>query len=258
MASNTLNLLIDAGNTRVKWGWQTGEELVQQGEWLHRNLKNKTPPADWLHSPAGPAGRPQHILAANVAGEALAACIRSRTKLLFDRQPEFIKATQSACGVTNGYDDPELIGADRWAAIIGAFSMLGGPVCVVDVGTAVTVDVLDSSGLHLGGVIAPGLRLATGALGRGTNDIAVFEASSIRQVDLLATNTQSAVYSGALYTVAGLVDRVVIDTTERLGSDPRLIVTGGDGPEIMGRLRSFGEYVPDLVLNGLAVIAKQQ
>src|SRR6267154_1430320 len=144
-------LAVDCGNSRLKWGlhengdWrQTGTMPVSELARLEKTWK-RFAPAD-------------QVIVANVAGWS----VRKRLETLFARRsmvPTWVKAKRRECGVTNGYGRPDRLGADRWAALIGAWSILRGPCLVVTAGTATTVDILRGDGRFVGGAIIPGLEL---------------------------------------------------------------------------------------------------
>jgi type III pantothenate kinase len=171
---------------------------------------------------------------------------------------EFVTASQEYHGLTNGYLDPSLLGADRWLALIGAWTRARSALCVVDAGTAVKVDSVDSNGQHLGGLIAPGIHMMREALMNNTSDIAKAALHSTPSLaGVLANNTIGAVSRGAVFALAGMADRAAEVIAQSTGTKPRLFITGGDAGMITGTMRSHGEIVPDLVLQGLAVIAAQ-
>jgi type III pantothenate kinase len=180
------------------------------------------------------------------------------TKRAFHVNVEFVTAAQEFQGLTNGYLDPSLLGADRWLALIGAWTKTRSALCVVDAGTAVKVDSVDANGQHLGGLIVPGIHMMREALMKRTGDIArAVEQSTPSLAGVLANNTIGAVSRGAVFALAGMADRAaeVIEQSTRV--KPKLFITGGDAGMITGTMRMQGDIVPDLVLQGLAVIAAQ-
>jgi type III pantothenate kinase len=161
-------------------------------------------------------------------------------------------------GLISGYLDPTLLGADRWLALIGAWTRARTALCVVDAGTAVKVDSVDSNGQHLGGLLAPGIHMMREALMSNTSDIAQAAFNSTPSLaGVLANNTIAAVSRGAVFALAGMADRAAEVIEQSTGAAPKLFITGGDANMIAGTMRARGEIVPDLVLQGLAVIAAQ-
>jgi type III pantothenate kinase len=247
-------LVIDVGNTRLKWAWLTNTGLSDQQAVVHRDAKAGL----WTAALFETTQRPSRILVSNVAGLEMAKTLTKLAKKMFHVEIEFITATQEYHGLTNGYLDPTLLGADRWLALIGAWTKAKGALCVVDAGTAVKVDSVDARGQHLGGLIAPGIHMMREALMSKTSDIAKAASSSTPSLaGILANNTVGAVSRGAVFALAGMADRAAEIIEQSTGTVPKLLITGGDAGMITSAMRNHGEIVPDLVLQGLAVIAAQ-
>jgi type III pantothenate kinase len=249
-----LILVIDVGNTRLKWAWLTNTGLSDQQAIVHRDAQ----PGIWTTALFASGQKPTRVLVANVAGPAMAKTLTQLAKKTFGVKIEFVTAARHFHGLTNGYLDPSLLGADRWLALIGAWTLARSALCVVDAGTAVKVDSVDATGQHLGGLIAPGIHMMREALMSKTSDIAkAAEHSTPSLAGILANNTIGAVSRGAVFALAGMADRAAEIIEQSTGARPKLFITGGDAGIITGSMRSHGEIVPDLVLQGLAVIASQ-
>jgi type III pantothenate kinase len=247
-------LVIDVGNTRLKWAWLTSTGLSDQQAVVHRDAK----PGMWKAALFESGQRPSRVLVSNVAGPVMAKMLIRLSKKVFDVGVEFITAAPGFHGLINGYLDPKLLGADRWLALIAAWTKTRSPLCVVDAGTAVKVDSVDAGGRHLGGLIVPGIHMMREALMNRTSDIAwAAEHSTPSLAGVLANNTIGAVSRGAVFALAGLADRAAEVIEQSTGVKPKLFITGGDAGMITGTMRTRGEIVPDLVLQGLAVIAGQ-
>ena len=247
-------LVIDVGNTRLKWAWLTSTGLSDQQAVVHRDAKS----ALWTAALFDTAQRPDRVLVSNVAGLAMAKTLTRLARRVFKLNVEFITATRNFHELTNGYLDPTLLGADRWLGVIGAWTLHRSVLCVVDVGTAVKVDSVDAGGQHLGGLIVPGIHMMREALLNKTSDIArAVEHSTPSMAGVLANNTIGAVSRGAVFALAGMADCAAEVVEHSTGVKPKMFITGGDAGMITGSMRSRGEIVPDLVLQGLAVIAAQ-
>jgi type III pantothenate kinase len=247
-------LVIDVGNTRLKWAWLTSTGLSDQQAVVHRDAKAGI----WTTALFESGQKPKRVLVSNVAGPVMAKTLTRLTKKVFRVNPEFVIAAQEFQGLTNGYLDPSLLGADRWLALIGAWTRVRSALCVVDAGTAVKVDSVDDKGQHLGGLIVPGIHMMREALMNKTSDIAKAASNSTPSLaGVLANNTIGAVSRGAVFALAGLADRAAEVVEQSTRKKPKLFITGGDAGMITGTMRSKGEIVPDLVLQGLAVIAAQ-
>jgi type III pantothenate kinase len=247
-------LLIDVGNTRLKWAWLTSTGLSDQQAIAYRHAK----PGIWSTALFESGEKASRVLVSNVAGAAMARTLVRLTKKRFGVAVEFITAAAEFHGLINGYLDPSLLGADRWLALIGAWTKARSALCVVDAGTAVKVDSVDAGGRHLGGLIVPGIHMMREALIKSTSDIArAVEQSTPSMAGVLANNTIGAVSRGAVFALAGMADRAADVVQQSTGVKPKIFITGGDAGMISGSMRSQGEIVPDLVLQGLAAVAAQ-
>ena len=240
-------LLIDIGNTRIKAACLETDEL--------RPLPAvATAAAEPFVTWAGSVPlRPTRLLAANVAGASVAAKLVLYARERWDREVEFVSPRRSCAGMTTHYAEPTRLGVDRWLAALAGFHRNHHAVCVIDVGTALTVDVVLADGSHLGGLIAPGPDLMRTSLTRGT---AQLESDAIDPVDGFADNTRDAISLGCGDAIVGLLDRVAIRLA-RLTPPTAFdwIVTGGAAPTVVARLERAHTVVPDLVLQGLLVYA---
>lgn len=246
-------LLVDIGNSRMKWALYAGTEWHMPGAATHKDaVLTEVFAAAWAALPA-----PRRILVANVAGKNMAAALHTWVESAWGLDVEFVTPRRKACGVTNAYVEPQRLGADRWAALIGARKAVPGNVCVVDCGTAVTLDALDAKGQHLGGLIIPGLAMMRQALIQNTGGIpeqAVLPGDG--KVSVLARDTQGAVNGGALYTLIAVIDRVTADLAADLQAPLSRVICGGDAERLLPLLAGSYRHEPDLVLHGLAVIAE--
>ena len=237
-------LAIDAGNSRIKWGFNHGGEWVTTGAAEHDEL-------DSLASALALISDPEKIVISNVAGarmqrdlSGLLACYRA--------QPLWITAERERCGVKNGYTDPAKLGSDRWAALIAARQMQRGPVVVVNAGTALTVDALSQDGEFLGGLIVPGIKLMMRALTTGTAHAHALDGNFVA----FPVNTLDAMYSGAINAAVGSVDRIVAVLSARQGSAASCIISGGVATILIPHLGASAMKVNHLVLEGLVALAE--
>jgi type III pantothenate kinase len=247
-------LLIDAGNTRLKWAWLKGSRLSELQAAVHRGARR----GEWMAALFDPAQQASRVLICNVAGAAMAKLLTESSRRKFGLKPEFVTASRRFQQLTNGYAQPKLLGADRWLAVVGAWSRVRSALCVIDAGTAVKADGVDANGRHLGGLIVPGIHLMRDALLKKTSDIARAARSSTQSTKgILANNTIAAVSRGAEFALAGFADHTA-DVLERsFGVRPKLFITGGDAEIVAANMRRHGEVVPDLVLQGLAAVATE-
>ncbi len=245
-------LLVDIGNARIKWAlqdadnWKIGEPLQRQ----NRAFKDIARPA-WKDLDA-----PGRVIISNVAGEDYRKSVQTWVKRRWKVTPEFLPVAEQQCGVSNAYAVPQRLGADRWANLLAVHAHYKGPAVVIDCGTAITIDAIAADGMHLGGLIVPGMDLMVSALTGHAPGIQIEEADN-QEISLLGRSTEAAVSGGVLYTAIALVERVFMDLQGELGNRTNLLLTGGDATRILPLLGSRPEYVPDLVLKGLAVYAEE-
>lgn len=252
-----MKLLLDVGNSRLKWAWSSAGGLVNRGQALHRNRDL----AAALDLALQGSPRPDEVRVANVAGPAAAALIRDATVAKFDVAPVFACSSDVAHGLRNGYRDPGQLGVDRWLAMCAAWQKFPGPLCVVDAGTAVTVDIIAADGQHGGGLIVPGLALMAAALRRETGDLDRAAGPDLDR-DMRETGPQDR-YSLGLDTAGGIrlgairsLVALIADCLAGGGAvdgGSRLVVTGGDGARLAGWVGLPDAHLPDLVLEGLAL-----
>jgi len=246
-------LLVDIGNTRAKWATLAGGRLSRCGAVLHRGV----PSADWVDGIDAAGQRFERILVSNVAGPVAAGALKEWAARRHGQRPEFVRATAQAGGIVNAYERPESLGADRWLGMIGAWRRVHGPLVCVAVGTAMTLDAVDATGRHLGGLIVPGRDMMIDALLRRTSDIARAAAAAPAEEDgMLGHNTAAAIELGAVHALAALVARTVAEIGRRVGAPPRVFLGGGDARRIEPLLGMPVELSPELVLEGLAVLAE--
>ena len=227
-------LCLDAGNTRLKCGLFDGDGWRMQGVLDYRAFEDLA---------AELSERPARIVACNVAGEA----VRQRIEALagsLDLPLRWLVSSAAACGVVNGYDKPEQLGADRWAALIGARALHTGPSVVVMAGTATTIDALEDEGLFRGGLILPGLKLMRAALAQNTADL----PHAAGRYRARPTNTDDAIVSGAIHATLGAVERM----RATLGREALCLLSGGAAAELAPHLGLPYRLVDNLVLEGLA------
>ncbi len=167
----------------------------------------------------------------------------------------FLNPCTETFGIRLGYANPAQLGADRLAVMIAVHEKFDGDKCIVDYGTAVTIDVLDANGIHRGGVILPGAASMQRALCADTG-IAHYEAGG--KFDIFAANTLDAAHTGCLIAVTGGIQQAVDTMQAHYGSLDRVIVTGGHAAKVVAYLHAR-EVVqePQLVLDSLAIVARR-
>jgi type III pantothenate kinase len=236
-------LELDCGNTRVKWRVRNDKFTLMRGIFLTHEGFN----AITSHELA--AADIQRVLVGSVLVDDFARKLASWSITYLGINPEFAVSEPQSCGVINGYQQPEKLGVDRWLAIIAASAYTGSARVIVDCGSAITVDLVTSQGEHLGGYIAPGLRLMREALGSKTAAIKLGQIG-YPENSFPGRNTVAAIKSAELAMIAGLVEQAKSVLKNYDMSDAKLLVTGGDGEWLVSMLKE-GAYHEDLVLDGL-------
>ena len=241
-----MKLLIDAGNTRIKWALADGSE-ADRGNWLRSGALPVGQAGELSQQFTGLEGIRQ-VWASNVAGEEIAQHIRNACGSV---QPRFIVAQEAPCGVRNGYSSPTQLGSDRWAALIAAWHLVRGTCLVVNSGTATTVDALSATGEFIGGLILPGVELMQRSLCAATAQLQAAQAGKYASLPL---NTADALYSGALQASCGAIER----QHALLGdSSATVVLSGGAEAVLRNRLNVPLRIVDNLVLQGLWLIAQE-
>ncbi len=249
-------LAIDIGNTRLKWALYEraapGEPVLAGGAEFLENI-DKLADGPWSTLAA-----PARMLGCCVAADAVKRRVEEQMEELWDVPASWVVASAAEAGMTNGYDHPTRLGADRWVAMIGArHRMLQSgaprPMVVVMVGTAVTVEAVDAAGRFLGGLILPGHGIMLRALESGTAGLHV----PTGEVKAFPTNTSDALTSGGTYAIAGAIERMVQHVRGYSGGvAPACYMTGGAGWKMHPSMVTPFELVDSLIFDGLLVIAQ--
>jgi type III pantothenate kinase len=252
-----MKLLLDVGNSRLKWAWLSAQRLVRSGHALHRNHDLAAALREVLLG----APTPDEVRVANVAGPVARALVADVIFESFGIPPVFARSRAMANGLRNGYRDPDQLGVDRWLAMCAAWQKFPGPLCVVDAGTAVTVDIVASDGLHAGGLIVPGAALMVASLRQETGDLDRAAGRGARQEALaipiedrhsLGLDTASGIRLGVIRALAAFVADCLA-SPDMAPVQAKLVITGGDGALIARLLDRPAVHVPELVLHGLAL-----
>jgi len=240
-------LLLDLGNSALKWavpgpaGWWTGRIGYPGGAEATAEALSSAWPV-----PQSPA----RICMASVCTPAWQQRLAAHLAAMWPGAIQMqLRGSASAAGVYSGYREPGRLGADRWAALIGARALAPGGACILDAGTAIVVDGLDADGYHLGGAIFPGPRLLHSALAGGTTALPPLEPSSTEPVpaDSTAGGMAGGVAIGAGGAARALAERVLAACPP----GAQRLVTGGAAPLLLDALGPGWQHRPHLVLEGL-------
>ena len=249
-------LAIDIGNTRLKWALYAaphpGAVLLGHGAVFVETI-DELAEHDWKGLRA-----PSSMLGCVVAGDAVRRRVEEQMEI-WDIEPRWVVPSAREAGLSNGYEFPSRLGADRWVALAGARArvLAGGaprPALVVMVGTAVTVDALDAGGRFLGGLILPGFGLMLRALEMGTAGLKV----PTGEVVDFPTNTSDALMSGGANAIAGAIERQVRRLTTLTGQEPLLLMTGGAASKLAPITDLPFETVETLIFEGLLMLQSKR
>ena len=258
-------LLIDAGNSRVKWALVRADGTqTQSGTFEHRKAQGEIDEAanvpDWSQLPV-----PRGAWLSNVAGAAVGQRIDALLDAHWPALPRTaIRAVARQCGVTNGYTTASTLGSDRWAGLIGAHAAFPGEhLLIATFGTATTLEALRADGSFVGGLIAPGWSLMMRSLGEHTAQLPTLDIPSAQGLlkgesgsgPSFATDTPRSLSAGCVLAQAGLIERAWRDLQVAWQVPVRLVVSGGAAIEVTGALQVPHTRHDTLVLSGLALIA---
>ena len=239
-----MNLLIDAGNSRVKWA------LDGPGTWK-TGVSSRTEFAQALEDSVEDVSKIKSITISSTRNQTYNRQLSVLLSELFDVEPFYIESKRREFGVINRYSPAGSLGVDRWAGLIAVRSLGTSPAIVIDCGTAVTVDALNADGLFEGGVIFPGISLAIHSLDQADN---LTVAGNVNP-NVFAQSTEQAMYSGVLYSIASGIDGIVMQMRKSLGYSVNVYLCGGDAGTLNDLLEHNVIREPELVLKGLKIIA---
>lgn len=231
-------LELDVGNTRLKWRYlnDLGQNQVtgvaRSFEFLECGYV------------------PQRVRVSCVRGQAFRAHLGSVIESRWGLVPEFAESHAVCAGLISAYEQPQRLGVDRWLAMLAARERAKGAFCVVDAGSALTLDFVDSSGQHLGGYIVPGLNLQKSTLLQNTA-IRIPEFTVKAQL-CPGRSTEAAIHNG----VVTMAISWIIDEYGKRLDEGELFITGGDAELVAGYLQNKSiscSLVSELVLDGLRV-----
>ncbi|BFI95067.1 MAG: type III pantothenate kinase [Rhodanobacter sp.] len=245
-----MKLLLDLGNTRLKWALRQGGDTLAGGAVAWSESVAEALAAAWSGLP-----QPAAVFGASVVDAAREQQVARSVAAHCLREVAWLRTPAEACGVRNAYAEPQRLGVDRFLAMVAARADGIAPCVLASAGTALTLDALAADGRHLGGLIAPGPRLMQQSLLGATAQVRPTHAGAIVEA---ADNTADAVASGCWLAAAALVERFVSRMAPALGGSPALRLGGGDAETLQPLLAGPAELAHDGVLRGLATWAEAQ
>ncbi len=240
-------LLIDAGNSRVKWGWGVDQQLEAVSALENGQLQQL--PAAW-----GRQRRAQRVCLCNSAGQESERQIVDAVELHWGLPVEVARPARHWAGLVNGYQRAQQLGIDRWLGMVAAWHRLQSAFCLIDCGTAVTGALLDPGGAHLGGIILPGIgstmeQLLQRAPHLRQHLTPLHQQSTTEPAGLLGRETAMALRA-APDGVERTLEAVLAQLSQAYGAYT-LILTGGGAAVLQQTLVGPAVFAGDLVLEGL-------
>lgn len=245
-----MELLLDIGNTSVNWA------LLEKDKYSHTGIfyYDKSQIENSFQKKLVLPEKPSRVLVANVAGGNVYAQLADWVNKNWQCELWQATVTEKFNELKNSYSDVQQMGVDRWCAMVASWHTHQSAICLIGCGTALTADLIDSKGQHLGGFIMPGITLMQHALVNNTEQI---DGEIKNQASLdYAKDTQTAINNGAFIASVSMIDAVSLRFAEELGQEPKYILSGGMGEMIKPLLNRSFEYAPNLVLEGLSLLHK--
>lgn len=251
-------LLIDAGNTRIKWAMADRSMQPETGMIWRRmdSVPHPELPAletDWQ------ADAVQDIWISNVAGPAVRARLEQLCARVFPQAScHWLTSQAELAGLRNAYRQPAQLGVDRFVSAIGAHALFPQQdLIVATCGTATTVDAVSAAGTFSGGMILPGLQLMAGSLARNTAQLPQV-AGHTGMTQIFADNTDDAIVSGCIHAQTGAITLACESWTQQTGKPVLCLISGGAAPYLVPHLTVRHQHIPNLVLTGLLVVAQSR
>jgi type III pantothenate kinase len=245
-----MKLLLDIGNSSVNWAMEEAGQFITVDAFSYDKNNFEQDLQDNLLI----LQKPSKVLVANVAGDDILNCLDGWVKKQWQGELWQSCVNVEFNGLKNSYTDTQQMGIDRWLAMVAAWEKYQSTLCIVGCGTALTIDSIDSQGNHLGGYIIPGIELMQQALISKTECIntIVDKDASLEP----ANDTQAAINNGAFFAATAMIDRAVINLSNKSNSRPKCIISGGMAELISPLLDEPFEQETSLVLSGLLIVYK--
>lgn len=247
-------LVVDVGNTNIVLGIYRGRELLHH----FRIGTNRQATVDEYGVLIYNLFQMSRIQVQDIEGVIISSVVPPLMHVLEELCEKYLRRKPLVVGpgIKSGlnlrYENPREVGADRIVNAVAAIEQYGGPLVVVDFGTATTFDCIDAQGNYLGGAIVPGIGIATEALYQRASKLPRIELEKPKKV--IGRNTVNAMQAGIIFGYAGQVDGIVERIAAEMGAKPKVVATGGLAELIASETRSIEEVNPRLTLEGLRII----
>lgn len=242
-------LLLDLGNSSIKWATYNAGRLGA----MHSARHHGALPIDLLAA-WDELEDIERIIAARVGPVAVLESVAQVAHSRWGCRPRLVETAAEAHGVRIAYGEPSRLGVDRFLALVGARALSGAaPTLIIDAGTAVTYDLLDAEGQHLGGLILPGIGLMRDSLLAGTQ---IPRYEPLEADTPWAADTGESIAAASIQAPAALAERLYRRLAEHASEgEPSVFLTGGDAERLRPAIGLKLDYRPDLVLHGLSRFA---
>lgn len=247
-------LVVDVGNTNIVLGIYRGRELLHH----FRIGTNRQATVDEYGVLIYNLFQMSRIQVQDIEGVIISSVVPPLMHVLEELCEKYLRRKPLVVGpgIKSGlnlrYENPREVGADRIVNAVAAIEQYGGPLVVVDFGTATTFDCIDAQGNYLGGAIVPGIGISTEALYQRASKLPRIELEKPKKV--IGRNTVNAMQAGIIFGYAGQVDGIVERIAGEMGVKPKVVATGGLAELIASETRSIEEVNPRLTLEGLRII----
>jgi len=248
-------LLIDIGNSSVKWGHIEHGNAINVSTMSQQYYPEKVSAAFFIEY-WKTLDKPENIMVSCVAKQQVWQALEQACDQLWALQPKRITSAKEGFGLVSTYKQPADLGSDRWCAMIGAFHETTSDFVMVSCGSAMTLDVVTSSGKHSGGYILPGLAMMKKSLASDTAGVKVILEQA--KPSLLPANSTAGCVDSAINLAAVKLIEAVYQQQNKSAESMPCFLTGGDAPFIAELLSIKCVMMPDLVLRGLAIISSTQ
>lgn len=246
-------LAFDVGNTNITVGIFQGREI--RAAW---RLSTRNSTADELAMSLYTLFHYRGLSFRDISGIIISSVVPPLTPVLvetarryFDLEP-LVVGPGIKMGMPIRFENPREVGADRIVNAVAAYEAYGGPVVVVDFGTATTFDAISAQGEYLGGAIAPGIGISTEALFQRAAKLPRVEL--VKPKGIIGKNTVTSMQAGIVYGFIGQVDYIVRLMKQELGPQTKVVATGGLAELIAGETKSIDHINPMLTLEGLRIL----
>jgi type III pantothenate kinase len=252
-----MNLLVDIGNSYFKWCFTNGVKIddAQSFQYSKDNL-------DSLLTSTILTDKEfiviEDVFVCSVASPATKSIFTIWLKINCSKDPIFVESSTETLGVQNAYKIASNLGNDRWLSLIYVHHFYKTDVCVIDCGTAITIDVILESGQHEGGLIAPGYMAQISALQLKTGIIDNHNLINQKKNPILQKDTDLCVEQGCRLMTLGFIKDVVNQLIKQYGDTLQVVITGGDSKNLAPDLPKDWDYQQDLLFKGLQFYSKQK